>query len=83
MFFIPAGIFASGNFDYYNLFTAAHGISGLDMLTWGGMIVRNLIPATLGNIVGGMALVGMTYWFVYLRDTEKKEPLKTGSKKKK
>jgi formate/nitrite transporter len=30
-------------------------------------IERNLIPVTLGNIVGGALLVGLTYWFVYLR----------------
>jgi formate/nitrite transporter FocA (FNT family) len=29
--------------------------------------LRNLIPVTLGNIVGGAGLVGGMYWFVYLR----------------
>ena len=28
---------------------------------------HNLAPSTLGNIVGGAALVGLVYWFVYLR----------------
>jgi formate transporter len=27
----------------------------------------NLIPVTIGNIVGGGVLVGAVYWFVYLR----------------
>ncbi len=38
----------------------------LDSLDWTGMI-GNLTAATLGNIVGGGLLVGLTYWFVYLR----------------
>jgi len=29
--------------------------------------IANLIPVTLGNIVGGGVLVGLVYWFVYLR----------------
>ena len=35
-------------------------------LTWAGL-VDNLIPVTLGNIIGGGGLVGLFYWFVYLR----------------
>lgn len=29
--------------------------------------ISNLIPVTLGNIVGGAILVGLVYWIVYLR----------------
>ena len=29
--------------------------------------MRNLLPVTAGNILGGALLVGLTYWFVYLR----------------
>jgi formate/nitrite transporter FocA (FNT family) len=28
-------------------------------------IVHNLVPVTLGNIVGGGALVGAVYWTIY------------------
>lgn len=31
-------------------------------------IVNNLIPVTLGNIVGGGVFVGMWYWLIYLKD---------------
>jgi formate transporter len=27
----------------------------------------NLLPVTLGNLLGGVVLVGLVYWFVYLR----------------
>ncbi len=56
MYYIPAGLFAK----------AVYGIES-GSLTWGAFIVKNLIPVTLGNIVGGAGLVGCTYWFVYLR----------------
>ncbi len=38
-----------------------------DALTWSNFLVANLLPVTIGNIIGGVALVGATYWFVYLR----------------
>ena len=37
------------------------------MLSWSGFVVRNLLPVTIGNVVGGAGLVGGVYWFVYLR----------------
>ena len=33
--------------------------------------VNNLLPVTIGNIIGGAVLVGMVYWFVYLRSSQK------------
>jgi formate transporter len=36
-------------------------------LTWSNAILSNLVPVTLGNIIGGVLLVGAVYWFVFLR----------------
>ena len=36
-------------------------------ITWLDFVTVNLIPATLGNIMGGALFVGMAYWYVYLR----------------
>jgi formate/nitrite transporter len=36
-------------------------------LTWGSFFVKNLIPVTIGNIIGGGVFVGMGYWGAYLR----------------
>jgi formate transporter FocA len=36
-------------------------------LGWRGFLWTNLLPVTLGNILGGALLVGIVYWFVYLR----------------
>jgi formate/nitrite transporter len=44
------------------------GATGLDLagLTWAGF-ARNLLPVTLGNVIGGGVLVAAVYWFAYLR----------------
>lgn len=36
-------------------------------LTWGAFVLRNLVPVTIGNIIGGGVLVGAVYRLVYLR----------------
>ena len=47
-------------------FVAAH-VPAAAALTWSDFFVRNLLPVTLGNVIGGTLLVGVVYWFVYLR----------------
>lgn len=39
-------------------------------ITWQGFLVNNLLPVTIGNIIGGALLVGVVYWFVYLRNRQ-------------
>jgi formate transporter len=36
-------------------------------LTWSGFLLDNLIPVTLGNVIGGSLFVAIVYWFLYLR----------------
>jgi formate/nitrite transporter len=36
-------------------------------LTVEAFLVRNLLPVTIGNVIGGALMVGVVYWFVYLR----------------
>lgn len=36
-------------------------------LTWSRIFLHNLLPVTLGNIIGGALLVGLVYWSIYLR----------------
>lgn len=57
------------------LASAEYGI-GAEGLTVFRFIVYNLIPVTLGNIVGGAGIVGCGYWLGYLRHT----PLGTATK---
>ncbi len=65
MYFVPMGIFLKG--------TGAAAAAGLDLtnLTWGSFIVNNLIPVTIGNMVGGALVVGLLYWLVYVKQDAK------------
>jgi len=64
MYFIPMGILLKNNADV----VAAAGLTDkLANLTWGGFFVNNLIPVTLGNVVGGAFFVSTLYWAVYLK----------------
>lgn len=39
----------------------------LGEVSWGQFIANNLIPVTIGNIIGGAIFVALLYWYVYLR----------------
>ena len=64
LFYIPAGLFAKSIPAYAALAADA----GLDLsgLTWSGFAIGNLLPVTLGNIIGGV-LVGGLFWACWLR----------------
>lgn len=68
MYYIPIGII----FKRHQVIVAAtEKMAGkrlnLSQLTWKGFFLNNLIPVTCGNIVGGVVLVGIVFWFIYLR----------------
>lgn len=54
MYFVPLALFLAGD-------AAPAG------LTWSGFLVNNLLPVTLGNLVGGAGLVGLVYHVIYSR----------------
>jgi formate transporter len=39
-------------------------------LTWGNFLINNLLPVTIGNIVGGSLFVAIVYWAIFLRRNE-------------
>ena len=68
MYFVPVGLLikAGANAPFWG--------AGLDFvvgdyanLTWGNFFWANLLPVTMGNIIGGAVMVGWVYWFIYLR----------------
>ena len=65
MYYIAAGLFAK----MVPAYAAAAAEAGVDMsaITVGAMFGKNLLPVTIGNIIGGSICVGCAYWFVYLR----------------
>jgi formate/nitrite transporter len=68
MYFIPTGILLMSGAGFTN-------VPGVDpnFLGWINFLWRNLLPVTIGNIIGGVVFVGMSYWGAYLR------PVKTES----
>jgi formate/nitrite transporter len=56
MYFIPAGILTAG---------ITHTAT---KVTWVNMWMSNLIPVTLGNIVGGLFFVGVIYWVAFRKE---------------
>lgn len=68
LYFIPMGL----------LLSAMHpGIAGVEAITLAGF-ARNLIPVTLGNIVGGSVLVGLVYTAIYRRGAASEPPKAAG-----
>jgi formate/nitrite transporter FocA (FNT family) len=68
MYYISAGIFAKGS-ELWMAKALEAGVtaSGLETLGWPTMLINNLLPVTLGNIVGGAVLIGVLYWLAYLK----------------
>lgn len=69
MYYIGAGIFAKGIPGY----AQAAAKAGVDFgaVTWGNFFGANLLPVTIGNIIGGAVCVGCVYWYVYLKKPDR------------
>jgi len=67
MYYIPFGLLVKdyGDAQFFEMI----GKSAADFpnLTWGNFFIANLLPVTIGNIIGGAVMVGLVYWFVYNR----------------
>jgi formate/nitrite transporter len=85
MYFLPAGLWISQMFPgltdkmvdgkYWSPLLHANG-----GLTWGDVWIWNIIPATIGNIVGGMFFIGMVYYFCFRGEfPEEHKPTKCAS----
>ena len=67
MYYIPAGIFAKASSTYASLAMESYGYTTLqlDSLNWANFVVKNLIPITIGNILGGMVFVGLPLYLIH------------------
>ncbi|MCI8624358.1 MAG: formate/nitrite transporter family protein [Provencibacterium sp.] len=72
LFYIPAGLFARMVPSYAALAAGA----GLDLsvLTWKNFLLKNLLPVTVGNIIGGLC-VGCLFWYCHGRKQHPHKPL--------
>ncbi len=72
MYYIPAGILAKADPAYYDL-ALSSGMTAqqLDSLNFGSFFLNNLLPVTLGNIVGGMLFVALPLYLVHRKSITK------------
>jgi len=66
MYFIPIGLLIK-KFDPIFFANAGLDLSGL---TWGTFFINNLLPVTIGNIIGGSVFVAAIYWAIFLRSSD-------------
>jgi formate transporter FocA len=67
MYFIPIGLLIK--LGAPASFWEAIGTTAADYpsLTLENFLLANLLPVTIGNIIGGSLMVGLVYWFIYIR----------------
>jgi len=66
MFFIPYALFVK-DFAGTEFLSTLPTVKGIETLTWPNFFIGNLLPVTLGNILGGAFFIGVVYWLIYLR----------------
>lgn len=73
MYYITAGLFACENADYLSLAQQAYGFTAqqLSSLNIIGFLKGNLLPVTIGNILGGMLFVGAPIYYLNKNKTKK------------
>jgi len=69
MYFVPYALFIK-YFDPAYISKVADKVANLKKLTWDAFLLNNLIPVTIGNIIGGAVLVAAVYWAIFLRSSD-------------
>ena len=67
MYFIPVAIFVRNWAPPDFWIITGQASFDFPSLTWQNFFFGNLVPVTIGNIIGGSLLVGLVYWFAYRR----------------
>ena len=66
MYFIPMALILKATPAVQQTLASAAPHLDVGLLTVSRSLLFNIIPVTIGNIIGGGVFVGLTYWFVYL-----------------
>ena len=64
MYFVPVALLIERDHAWM---APTSGVPDTGGLGWRSFLTDNLLPVTIGNVIGGGLLVGAVYWFVYLR----------------
>jgi len=69
MYFVPYGLLIK-LFDSEFIMRVSGKVANLQNLTWSNFFLNNLIPVTIGNVIGGAFFVAAIYWSIFLRNKE-------------
>jgi formate transporter len=72
MYFVPYAILIQAGAPEAFWQVAGVSAASYDGLTWGSFFVNNLLPVTIGNMIGGVFFVALVYWVIYLRGNRDK-----------
>ena len=69
MYFVPLGLAVkkAGSDEFWQ--TVGRTPENYPDLNWSRFLIGNLLPVTVGNLIGGALLVGLVYWAIYLRSS--------------
>ena len=72
MYYIPAGIFAAKNEAYVQIAIERYGLrlEQINLLNWQNFFLANQLPVTIGNIVGGMLIIGIPILLIFKEPNE-------------
>jgi formate transporter len=72
MYFIPIGLLIKdfAGEDFWTLIGKTP--ADFNSVTWTSFLWNNLLPVTIGNIIGGAVLVAAVYWLIFLRPSKEK-----------
>jgi formate transporter len=70
MYFIPVGLFVKSGASAEFWTQIGKTAADYGHLTWQAFLINNLIPVSIGNIIGGTMLVGVIYWRIYSRRSQ-------------
>lgn len=78
MYFVPAGIFALGNEQYVQKAMEVYGYTTQQLaeLNWGSFFLDNVLPVTMGNMVGGMVIMGAILYGIHGKNLKMDRPAK-------
>lgn len=70
---VPVMMFVTMGYEHSiaNMFFIPAAIYTGAGISWSDFFVTNLLPSTLGNIIGGMLLVGCVYYYLFLKQGKK------------
>ena len=71
--FFPVAAFVMAGYEHSvaNMYYLTAGVLAGADLSAADIVLRNLLPVTVGNIIGGAVILGGGYWYMYRKGTGK------------